>query len=93
MELCIKKNELSLSERFDIYDMNGNSVYYVTRKIALKHKVFLYDMNNRCIAEIKQCSFHSLSSFLIMLEKQKYHLIQKFRLFRTHVFLKEKEWE
>lgn len=28
-----------------------------------------------------------------MLAGQEYHLIQKFHLFRTHVFLKEKEWQ
>lgn len=93
MELCIKEKELSLPEKFDIYDENGNIKYYVVKKIALKQELTIYNLNKECIAKLKQCSFHSLSSFLVNVAGKEYHLIQKFHMFRSHIHLKENGWE
>lgn len=39
MELCIKEKELSLPEKFDIYDENGNIKYYVVKKNSIKTRI------------------------------------------------------
>lgn len=54
MKLLFKQRFFSWFDSYDIYDINGNTVYTVEGKLGWGHKLHIIDMNGSHIATVKE---------------------------------------
>lgn len=63
MKLLFKQRLFSWFDSYDIYDENGNTVFYVKGKLSWGHCLQIYDTSNHHIGTIKEEIFTFLPKF------------------------------
>lgn len=69
MRLMIKQRVFSWSEKFDIYDEQGNVKYFVKGELfSFGHQLHVYDMNDNEIGSVHQVLFSFPMKFEIVMK-------------------------
>lgn len=71
MKLILKEKILSILDSFNVYDENDKIYYKVKGKIALSHKVAIYDAKGKELGIVKEKIIDVLPTFLLYKDGEK----------------------
>lgn len=94
MKRLIKQRVFSWTDTYDIYDEQGNALYFVkTEMFRLGHQIHVYDMQKNEIGMVRQRVFKLLPAFDIEIDGREVGTIQKeFSFFKPRYELDYKGW-
>lgn len=67
MTLLFKQRMFAWIAKYEIFDEEGNTLYTVKGKLAMGHKLFIYDAQENHIATLREELFHMMPHFKIII--------------------------
>lgn len=93
MKMLFKQKFFSWFDRYDIYDEEGNILYYVQGELSLGHQLRIYDFNHQEVGLIKEKALTLLPKFTMYVGDQEVGKIcGDFSLFTPKFHLTCNDW-
>ncbi len=93
MKLTIKQTLFSFVNPFKIYDEHGNLLYKVKSKCNLKRCMYVYDLNENCVAKIEEEPLKFLPKYKGYIDGNCIgELKREGKFFRKGFIVSDKDW-